>query len=338
MKKLLYLFSFVSTCVFAQNGDYEFSIKDNDPTANAYDLSIKLNPFFTDISNDNTVMGYSPSLFFRISTVMALHGEFLGSYYNNIPETVKSSSGTPSYNGVVDGDYVPFQYLNGGATLYLWSETYEKGAKVGLPKQKRNGGNQRYFLEIKEVEKIRQFGFRATSGKYQGQIAEKGLEFDGVDPDPNVIIANLNNTTGTNYSSISYSLYSAGFCYEELSQLEVDIKTDSLGLKSKKNHWKLYADFLIAQNMQLSDMLYTWDDNGTETSAVYDIQKYTIPDLEVDIVPYLGYRVGFEFSSTGKVGYTYGVEAGTRPGTGSFLARTYLNAKFGMSLNWRLLP
>ena len=188
-------------------------------------------------------MGYNPNLYFRIGNSMAVHGGFMGSYYNNVPEVKNSSSTSTTYNGVVAGDYVPFQYLNGGATLYLWSEYIEGDAKVNLPSESRNGTKQNYFLEIKDVEKIRQFGFRATAGTYQGQIAEKGLEFEGVDPDPNVIFASLENTAGTNYSSIEYSLFSAGFSYEGINHLKVYIETDSMGYRSKKNHWRIYTDF-----------------------------------------------------------------------------------------------
>jgi len=31
------------------------------------------------------------------------------------------------------------------------------------------------------------------------------------------------------------------------------------------------------------------------------------------------------------------LEAGARPGTGNFVARAYLNAKVGISFNWRLI-
>jgi hypothetical protein len=117
----------------------------------------------------------------------------------------------------------------------------------------------------------------------------------------------------------------------------VNVK-DSIGIRNKKNHWRIYGDVLYAQNMEIGDVLFTWDDGSGEQEAEYRLQKWTVPGKDDYFRSELfGYRVGFDFNSTGKVGYSYGIELGSRPGTGSFLARTYLNAKVGVSLNYNVV-
>lgn len=335
MKLLTALLCVFAISLFAQESEYDFNIKENRLDKDPYDLSIRLVPSFTDLSKDNSVAGYAPSLFLRVGELMAIEGEYMGSYYNVIPDIEKSNTTAPTYNGVVNGEYVPFQYYKGGITLYVFSEAFEGKVKLGLPSEQRNGVKQRYFLEIDDVEKQRQVGIRITGGQYQGQIAEKNDEFEGVDPDPANIIAPLTNDGGMNYSSIKYNLFSAGVTFEQINHLKVNVKTDSLGIRTKRNHWKIYLDFLLAQQMEIGDILYTWDETGTRNEEVYELQKYTIPDLEVDVVPYLGYRAGFEFNSTGFLGYTYGVEIGARPGMGSIINRSYFAAKVGASLNFK---
>lgn len=337
MRPLFLILCFLGSFLFAQDSDYDFNIKDNKVEKSAYDLSLKLNPAFTDLSLDNNVGGYSSSLFFRISTIMALHAEYFGSYYNYEPEIIKENTSVPTFNGISAGGYVPYQFYNAGATIYLFSQPFEGKIRVGLPSEVRNGAKHRYFFEVDDVEKIRQLGLRASAGKFQGQTVEKDGEFDGTDPDPLVAIVTLDNEGGTNYTDISYNLFSLGFSYEQINHVKVDIKTDSIGIKAKRNHWRIYGDFLVAQQIELGDILYTWDDSGIQQEQVYELQKYTVPKFENDVVPYMGYRAGFEYNTTGKVGFTYGVEAGARPGLGSMISRSYFSAKIGVSFNWRLI-
>lgn len=337
MRPLIAALCLLSLHLYSQDSDYDFNIKENKVEKSAYDFSIKLNPVFTDISSDNNVGGFSSSLFFRISTIMALHGEYFGSYYNYKPEVVKSNTSVPSFNGIAANGYVPFQFYNAGVTLYLFSTPFDGKVRVNLPSEKRNGSKQRYFLEVDDVEKIRQLGLRLNAGQFKGQTAEKDGEFDGTDPDPLGTIVYLNNVGGTNYTNMSYNLYSVGLSYEHINHVKFNIKTDSIGIKSKRNHWRIYGDFLVAQELELGDILYTWEESGIRDEAVYELQKYTVPAFENNVLPYLGYRVGFEYNSTGKLGFTYGVEAGSRPGMGSMISRTYFSAKVGVSFNWRLI-
>jgi hypothetical protein len=200
MKIFTVVFICLSFVGFTQKSEYDYNIKENNLEKHPVDLSLKLNPIFTDISNDNSVAGFNAGFHFRINTIMSFYGDYNGSYYNIKPEVVKRNSTVKVYNGVVADDYVPYQYFNGGATLFLWTDVYEGKAKVSLPSEVRNGKKQRYFLELDKIEKLRQVGLRVGAGVYQGQIIEKGLEFDGYnDLEP---INDLLNTAGYNYSSI----------------------------------------------------------------------------------------------------------------------------------------
>ncbi len=338
MRPLIWALCLCTVSLFAQKSDYDFNIKDNKVEKSAYDLSLKLNPAFTDYSYDNTVGGYSSSLFFRISTIMALHGEYFGSYYNVEPAIEKENTSVTTYNGVAANGYVPFQYYKVGATIYLFSRPFEGRVKVSLPSEKRNGSKQRYFFEVDGVEKLRQLGLRASAGQFQGQAKERDGEFDGANPDPlGDPLIPLNNVGGDNYTSLSYNLFSLGFSYEQLNHVTINIKTDSIGMKPKRNHWRIYADFLVAQQIKLDDIRYTWDESGILEEEVYELQKYTVPKFENDVLPYLGYRAGFEYNTTGKVGFTYGLEVGARPGMGSMIARSFFSAKVGVSFNWKLI-
>lgn len=337
MKIFTVIFIGLSFVGFTQKSEYDYNIKENNLEKHPIDFSVKLNPIFTDFSNDNSVLGFNTEFHFRMNTIMSFYGGYNGSYFNIKPEVVKANSTDKAYNGVVADDYVPYKYLNGGVTLFLWTDLYEGKSKLSLPNEVKNGKKQRYFLELDKIEKLRQFGLRVGSGVYQGQIAEKGVEFDGHNDFDSLPINYLVNKAGSNYSSIRYSVFSGGFSYEQINHLSVNMK-DSLGIVNKKNHWRIYADVLYAQNMEIGNMLFTWDDGSGEQAAEYELQKFTIPRQGDDLRPELfGYRIGFDFNSTGKVGYSYGVEVGSRPGTGSFLARTYLNAKVGMSLNFKVI-
>ncbi|MDG1518681.1 MAG: hypothetical protein P8Q42_11690 [Flavobacteriales bacterium] len=325
-------FSFVG---FTQKSEYDYNIKENNLEKHPKDFSVKLNPIFTDLSNDNSVLGFNTGFHFRMNTVMSLYGGYYGSYFNIKPEVVKANSTEKVYNGVVADNYVPYKYLHGGVTMFLWTEVYEGKSKVSLPSEVRNGNKQRCFLEIDKIDKLRQVGLRIGVGAYQGQVIEKDSEFEG--NNDTEIINYLTNAAGNNYSSLKYSLFSGGLSYEKINHLSVNVK-DSIGIRNKKNHWRLYGDILYAQNMVIGDILFTWHDGSSEKEAEYDLQKFTGPEKENYFDSRLfGYRVGFDFNSTNKKGYCYGIELGSRPGTGSLLARTYLNIKVGMSFNFNVI-
>ena len=311
-------FSFVG---FTQKSEYDYNIKENNLEKHPIDFSIKLNPIFADVSNDNSVLGFNTEFHFRMNTIMSFYGGYNGSYFNIKPEVVKANSTDKAYNGVAD-DYVPYKYFNGVVTLFLWTEIYEGKSKVSLPSEIRNGNKQRYFLELDKIDKLR-------------QVIEKDLEFDG--NNDTEFINYLLNTAGDNYSNIKYSLFSGGLSYEKINHLSVNVK-DSIGIRNKKNHWRIYGDMLYAQNMVIGDILFTWHDGSEKQSAVYGLQKFTGPEkYNYFDAKLFGYRVGFDFNSTSKVGYCYGIELGSRPGTGSFIARTYLNVKVGMSFNFNVV-
>lgn len=335
MKSFTVIFISLSFVGFTQKSEYDYNIKENNLEKHPIDFSVKLNPIFFDVSNDNSVLGFNTELHFRINTIMSFYGGYNGSYFNIKPEVVKANSTHKAYNGVVADDYVPYEYFNGGVSLFLWTEIYEGKSKVSLPSEVRNGNKQRYFLEIDKIDKLRQVGLRVGVGAYQGQVIEKDSEFDG--NNDTEMINYLLNTEGDNYSSIKYSLFSVGLSYEKINHLSVNVK-DSIGIRNKKNHWRVYGDMLYAQNMVIGDILFTWHDGSEEKEAEYDLQKFTGPEKENYFDSRLfGYRVGFDFNSTNKTGYCYAVELGSRPGTGSFLARTYLNIKVGMSLNFNVV-
>lgn len=248
--------------------------------------------------------------------------QYLGSYSNRQPKVIKSDA-PPAYNGVPN-DFKNYNYYNGGVTLYLWSQTFEGQSKFRIPKSKRK---EHSFLTVDRVEKAQQFALRLSAGQFQNLLKEKSNELDGTNAD--TLINYMDNEDGENFTTVNYNLYSGGFMYERINHLKVKIKEDSIGTKGRYNQWRIYADFLYARNMNLGDILYTWDDGGGRNEAVYDLNKYS------EVQEY-GCRVGFELNHTGRYGYFYGVEFGARPGTGDILSRYYGQIKVGFSLNYKL--
>lgn len=337
MKFLTALFCAFSFISIAQKSEYEYDVKENNIEKHAYDFSLIVNPF-TDISNDNQVLGFNPRLLFRLNTVVSIQADFFGSYLNNVPDIVVNNA-DHVYNGVVAGDYKPYMQFNGLVTFNLWNDVFEAPSRVNLPNDRKGSGN-RYFLQMNQIEKMHQVGLRLGGGMYQNQLIEKGTEFDGRTPGA-LDFEELENLYGDNYSAISYNLLNLGFSYERINHLKVNIKTDSIGYLQKMNHWKVYGDFFIAPSMDLSNMTFTTYDGMNISSQDYELQIFTAPgNLANGDSPqqeHFGFRVGFEFKQTGKYGLNYGIEAGVRPGTGAFIARSYTTAKVGVALNWRLV-
>ena len=173
---ILSLLVLISISAFGQDHDYK--IKENKINKHATDLSLVLNPVFTDVSNDNIAAGYSADFLLRLNTIMSFRGSYLGSYYNIEPTQENATSGV--YNGVLDGKYVPFQYYHGEVTLYLYTDVYEANVKVNMPTEIRNGEKQHSYLELEKVDKMRQVGIRVGGGQYTGQLKEKGTMKDGL--------------------------------------------------------------------------------------------------------------------------------------------------------------
>jgi hypothetical protein len=328
---MLSLFTFIT--IFASGQDHNYKIKENKINKHATDLSLVLNPVITDISNDNTVAGYSADFLFRLNTIMSFRGSYLGSYYNIKPTQENSLDG--GYNGVLKGDYIPFQYYQGQVTLYLYTDVYEANVKVNMPTEIRNGEKQHSYLELDKIDKMRQVGLRVGGGQYKGQLKEKGIEFHGIDLSNDDLsdinrIQDLDNSQNDNFTSLSYDLISAGVTYESVSHLVINVE-DSVGIKSKKSQWVLYAEGLYGMNMQIGDLLTAEDDGaGTKHETLYSLGTFT------EIAEF-GYRVGLEHNMTSKVGWSYGVEIGARPGTGTFGQRSYISAKVGISFNFKTL-
>lgn len=334
---ILCAFSLIS---IAQKSEYEYDVKENKVEKQAYDFSLVINPVFTDISNDNQVMGFNPRVLFRLNTIMSVQADFFGSYLNNEPDIVVDNADRENvYNGVVAGDYKRYMQFNGLVTFNLWNDVFESPSRVNIPNDRKGSGN-RYFLQLDQVEKMHQVGLRLGGGIYQNQLIEKGTEFDGRTPGT-LDFEELENVYGKNYSAINYNLLNIGVSYERINHLKVRIKTDSIGGRQKMNHWKIYGDFFIAPSMDLSNMTFSTYDGMNITSQDYELQIFSAPgNLANGDSPqqeHFGFRVGFEFKQTGKYGLNYGIETGVRPGTGKFLARSYATAKVGVALNWRLV-
>ena len=329
--RLFYLFFLFSTFVVGQNSDYK--IKDNKIEKYATDFSFVVNPIYTDISSNNIVSGYGIEFLYRLNTVMSFRGNYTGSYFNQKPSK-ENKINPEAYNGVVSGDFVPFQYFHGEITLYLFTDVYESKIKVGVPVEARNNKNKRSYLEIDKIDKMRQVGLRFGGGKYQGQLKEKTNEFHGVDnkienfADTNRI-RDLDNPLNDNFTSITYDLISAGISYESVSHSRIKF-SDVNRLKNKMSQWIIYGDALYGMNFSLGDMLFDQDGAGVNAAVTYSLGKLT------EIAP-IGFRLGFEHNITSKYGWSYGLEIGSRPGTGTFLQRGYFNARLGVSLNLKTI-
>lgn len=311
--------------------DYGYKIKENKINKHAADLSFVINPAFTTLSNNNTVGGYSADVLLRLNTIMSFRGNYTGSYYNDEPSQNSDQAGI--YNGVPTGNLKPFQYFHGEVSLYLYTNVYEGAAKVSLPSETRSGEKQSYFLELDKIDKMQQVGLRVGGGKFQNQLTEKGFEFFGVDESKPIsdisAIADLDNSLSDNYTTIQYDLVSAGITFEKVNHLVVEVE-DGIGEKSKRSQWMIYGDFLYGMNIDIGDMTVAEDVLGVKDETIYELNKYTN-------IQEFGYRVGFEHNVTSKVGWSYGVEMGSRPGTGSFGQRTYVSAKVGVSFNFKTI-
>jgi len=81
-------------------------------------------------------------------------------------------------------------------------------------------------------------------------------------------------------------------------------------------------------------MLFDQDGAGLNDAVVYSLNKFTEIKKPINLI---GLRFGFEHNITSKYGWSYGLEIGSRPGTGTFLQRGYFNAKLGVSLNLKTI-
>ena len=143
--RLFCLFFLFSILVVGQNDDYK--IRENKIEKYAADFSLIVNPFYTDVSINNTVSGYGIDFLYRLNTVLSFRGNYTGSYFNLKPSQ-ENKINPEVYNGIVSGNYVPFQYFHGEMTLYLYTDVYESKIKVGIPADARNNKNKRSYLEI----------------------------------------------------------------------------------------------------------------------------------------------------------------------------------------------
>lgn len=311
--------------------DYEYKIKENKINKHASDLSLVVNPVFTNLSENNTVGGYGADITFRLNTIMSFRGNYSGSYFNIEPNQISERDGV--YNGISSGELKPFQYFHGELSLYLFTKVFEGSSKITLPSEVRNGEKQRYQLELSKVDKMQQVGFRFGGGKFQNQLKEKGFEFFGVDlgkPISDIsAISDLDNSLSDNYTTIEYDLVSAGLTYEKVNHLVVEVE-NGIGEKSNRSQWMVYGDFLYGLNMNIGDILIAENVLNVKEEKVYELNKYTR-------IQEFGYRLGFEHNVTSKVGWSCGIELGSRPGTGSIGQRTYVSAKVGVSLNFKTI-
>ena len=327
---LLSLFFLVSMFVVGQ--DYDYKIKENKIEKYATDLSLVVNPLYTDVSSNNIVGGYGIDFLFRLNTIISFRGNYTGSYFNQKPSR-ENKKNSEVYNGIVSGNYVPFKYFHGEMTLYLYTDVYESKIKVGIPIEARKEENKRSYLKIDKIDKMRQVGLRFGGGKYQGQLKEKTDEFYGVDESKSFADSNrimdLDNPLNDNFTSVTYDLISAGLSYESVSHLRIKF-SDAKGYKNKMSQWIIYGDALYGMNFNLGDIMFDQDGSGTMEEVVYSLNKFT------EIAP-IGFRLGFDHNITSRFGWSYGLEIGSRPGTGTFLQRGYFSAKFGVSLNYKTI-
>lgn len=324
----LIILAFVSVAGHGQDVDHK--VKENKLNKYATDLTFGLNPFFADINGDNSVFGASGDFMFRLNTILSLRGTYLFPYAQDNP--TQTSDVTDGYNSISANGNQSFSFFHGELTLNVYASTFDGTAKVKLPKLLRTSPEKKY-LKLDKLSQQRLVGLRVGGGQYKSLVKEKDGEFYGRDltkdfSDPD-FFSDLENTTGKNYSNLSYNLLSAGFVFTKIDHYEVHFN-DSIKPIRRKAQWIVYAEGLYGMNAELDNVIFAEDVGGSKVETEYEIGKQT------EITEF-GFRAGFERNVTSTIGYKYGLEVGARPGTGGIMDNTYVALKFGVTLNFKVL-
>jgi hypothetical protein len=190
------------------------------------------------------------------------------------------------------------------------------------------------------VKSYRLYGVHAGYGYFRTIVAQgSSMEYSGpITADfPKDTIVSVSNAT----PMLSMNLISLGVHRQKIFHAVIQTNNEGTILNySDKSYAVLYGDVLIATKMTLENILVPISYNAPNTnppsgsnSSGTDFNYYNVNVNGSHKKIPIGGRIGGEYTSLSKIGYTVGFECGFRPGLVTPENNLYMQFKFALLLN-----
>jgi len=289
-----------------------YTIDQNFPDE-ARNLHFIFTPAYFDIYNLDLNIGIDASIYYSPNEQLNLRGSYRIGWFQGI--------GKDDYMQRAWNDpasiYQPFSSFEIGADYFLSQKTLGYKADIRLKTDSTPAFHKRVPAQMIKKMGIRVGYQHITSifaandvdikGYYTGSSSKELIDFG---PE-------------TFASVMQMDILSFGVSFTRIRDLDLDFK--QFGKKHDRTYRYLYADMMVAPNINLgTDFVPSRLSDSYET-VVY-VKDHTAKS-------YLGFRIGETFIANDKLGFSYTFETGIRPGPGDYGNGFYFLTKLGLSLN-----
>ncbi len=283
---LLFLTCLLTLAATAQKVNYK--ILSDDPR-NVKSFSLALEPAYLDLYASDFHLGYSIRAELLLLKRLELRADFRRAYFDMNQKEAENNPWLPK-NGVKQASA-----FEAGFSLFFFDKLTKTQTKLVL--SSRTSGNYTYTKYIMIPATARKM-FGVGGGLYNNRVAlniekDKQVNFD---------IAKGNGDTAVSGDDI-FTMFNASVLYGGLHWKKIiDVIADTdYGMRKVGGMTDFYIDFLFAPVLHFSDVK---DPNG----EIYEVKAAS------DHLKRMGWRLGWTYRHPNKVGFTYKMEFGSRPG------------------------
>ena len=298
------VFEKVESAVIAKDTVPVVTIVDNDPV-NLPNLHLVVSPICFDVAVGSFARGffYNAALQYRYADKFALDVN----YGHNYPTVPRSED---RLDLAVTGESLLAEkpLYSANATVFVWNKPLNApyGIKIYSELDKNGYRHNRVVQQAGIVNRL--LGIRAGY--------ETGSRLDWA-------YYKLQDTAASQIGRVlvEYDMVSFGSSVTHLAKMSVDAKGYKRGRRFGSTVF--YGDALLGLRWLAKTSLFT--ESGYRYAAV----------KETKIEPF-GFRIGWAMLPSDKFDFTYGIEAGSHPGFGTFGDNLYLQVKLSCSVGFKI--
>jgi len=296
---------------------FTFTTIRNDPDGRP-NLTLLLNPAYLEFYGLNINMGAEASIHYSIHNKINFWGLYKQAYIELVNKyTVDQNN---SYGGPATG---PTTLKNGevGVEYNFKSVTDPYDESIFMGRYLEHAINRSITANY-----LDNYGLRISAQYFETYFSGDQIPLSGYYiNDPSKKIFSLGN--GTLGTVMQENIIGIGTSRTGIHDLLVS--NSSLGKRETQYKTYLYGDILFAPAISYTNVIMkNYGDLSRQQFTGFNVNSATTKSR-------IGFRAGFTFNDLSKVGFTFSLETGVRPGP-DFVSGLYFMGKFGIALNGKI--
>ncbi len=289
-------------------------------------LFLHIQPVYAEVSAANVTAGFGVGVNYYMEDKVDFHASFRQAYTRSFDLTrdaaLKNQVQVNKPNG--------FTYGEIGVTYHIQDFEDDTETKLTLYSRKYQKGN-RWAAHVPEHTVVPSKVRKIRGVRLGGFAFDTSLDLERITDEQTVVLEDESGTFPIEAYLHTNQVVAGLFIGGSMSWFKnMAIKPDKGYSVLASNHlFTTYADFMFAPVVDLEDVLYR------DPTMANSLRRFSTENIETQA---WGFRLGMEGKNNRKIGWSYGAEAGIRPGVkgqGFFALLKISLPVYSTSLNYR---